>query len=150
MSTVKLIEYDVASDEVRSVYDDIMSVRKSEWVNNFWKALANQPKLLQDTWNSIKSVMAPGSIDPLTKEMLYIAVSATNSCNYCTNSHTAAARAKGMTDEMLMELMAIVGMANQTNALANGLQIEVDESELTRKLYLISSSGKDTEYMNSG
>ena len=127
MSTVKLIEYDVASDEVRSVYDDIMSVRKSEWVNNFWKALANQPKLLQDTWNSIKSVMAPGSIDPLTKEMLYIAVSATNSCNYCTNSHTAAARAKGMTDEMLMELMAIVGMANQTNALANGLQIEVDE-----------------------
>lgn len=127
MSTVKLIEYDVASDEVRSVYDDIMSVRKSEWVNNFWKALANQPKLLKDTWNSIKSVMAPGSIDPLTKEMLYIAVSATNSCNYCTNSHTAAARAKGMTDEMLMELMAIVGMANQTNALANGLQIEVDE-----------------------
>ena len=127
MSTVKLIEYDVASDEVRSVYDDIMSVRKSEWVNNFWKALANQPKLLKDTWNSIKSVMAPGSIDPLTKEMLYIAVSATNSCNYCTNSHTAAARAKGMTDEMLMELMAIVGMANQTNTLANGLQIEVDE-----------------------
>ena len=128
MSTVKLIEYDVASDEVRSVYDDIMSVRKSEWVNNFWKALANQPKLLKDTWNTIKSVMAPGSIDALTKEMLYIAVSATNSCNYCINSHTAAARAKGMTDEMLMELMAIVGMANQTNALANGLQIEVDES----------------------
>ena len=128
MSTVKLIEYDVASDEVRSVYDDIMSVRKSEWVNNFWKALANQPKLLKDTWNAIKAVMAPGSIDPLTKEMLYIAVSATNSCNYCINSHTAAARAKGMTDEMLMELMAIVGMANQTNALANGLQIEVDES----------------------
>ena len=128
MSTVKLIEYDVASDEVRSVYDDIMSVRKSEWVNNFWKALANQPKLVKDTWNAIKAVMAPGSIDPLTKEMLYIAVSATNSCNYCINSHTAAARAKGMTDEMLMELMAIVGMANQTNALANGLQIEVDES----------------------
>ena len=128
MSTIKLIEYDVASDEVRSVYDDIMSVRKSEWVNNFWKALANQPKLLKDTWNAIKAVMAPGSIDPLTKEMLYIAVSATNSCNYCINSHTAAARAKGMTDEMLMELMAIVGMANQTNALANGLQIEVDES----------------------
>jgi len=128
VSTVKLIEYDVASDEVRSVYDDIMSVRKSEWVNNFWKALANQPKLLKDTWNAIKAVMAPGSIDPLTKEMLYIAVSATNSCNYCINSHTAAARAKGMTDEMLMELMAIVGMANQTNALANGLQIEVDES----------------------
>ena len=128
MSTVKLIEYNMASDEVKSVYDDIMSVRKSDWVNNFWKALANQPRLLQDTWNTIKSVMAPGSIDPLTKEMVYIAVSASNSCNYCTNSHTAAARAKGMTDEMLMELMAIVGMANKTNAMANGLQIEIDES----------------------
>ena len=127
MSTVKLIEYNMASDEVKSVYDDIMSVRKSDWVNNFWKALANQPRLLKDTWNTIKSVMAPGSIDPLTKEMVYIAVSASNSCNYCTNSHTAAARAKGMTDEMLMELMAIVGMANKTNALANGLQIENDE-----------------------
>ena len=128
MSTVKLIEYDMASDEVKSVYDDIMSVRKSDWVNNFWKALANQPRLLKDTWNTIKSVMAPGSIDPLTKEMVYIAVSASNSCNYCTNSHTASARAKGMTDEMLMELMAIVGMANKTNAMANGLQIEIDES----------------------
>ncbi|KAA1281282.1 MAG: carboxymuconolactone decarboxylase family protein [SAR202 cluster bacterium] len=117
----------MASDEVKSVYDDIMSVRKSDWVNNFWKALANQPRLLKDTWNTIKSVMAPGSIDPLTKEMVYIAISASNSCNYCTNSHTAAARAKGMTDEMLMELMAIVGMANKTNALANGLQIEIDE-----------------------
>lgn len=127
MSTVKLIEYNMASDEVKSVYDDIMSVRKSDWVNNFWKALANQPRLLKDTWNTIKSVMAPGSIDPLTKEMVYIAVSASNSCNYCTNSHTASARAKGMTDEMLMELMAIVGMANKTNALANGLQIEIDE-----------------------
>ena len=127
MSTVKLIEYNMASDEVKSVYDDIMSVRKSDWVNNFWKALANQPRLLKDTWNTIKSVMAPGSIDPLTKEMVYIAVSASNSCNYCTNSHTAAARAKGMTDEMLMELMAIVGMANKTNALSNGLQIEIDE-----------------------
>ena len=127
MSTVKLIEYNMASDEVKSVYDDIMSVRKSDSVNNFWKALANQPRLLKDTWNTIKSVMAPGSIDPLTKEMVYIAVSASNSCNYCTNSHTAAARAKGMTDEMLMELMAIVGMANKTNALANGLQIEIDE-----------------------
>ncbi len=127
MSTVKLIEYNMASDEVKSVYDDIMSVRKSDWVNNFWKALANQPRLLKDTWNTIKSVMAPGSIDPLTKEMVYIAISASNSCNYCTNSHTAAARAKGMTDEMLMELMAIVGMANKTNALATGLQIEIDE-----------------------
>ena len=127
MSTVKLIEYNMASDEVKSVYDDIMSVRKSDWVNNFWKALANQPRLLKDTWNTIKSVMAPGSIDPLTKELVYIAISASNSCNYCTNSHTAAARAKGMTDEMLMELMAIVGMANKTNALANGLQIEIDE-----------------------
>ena len=127
MSTVKLIEYNMASDEVKSVYDDIMSVRKSDLVNNLWKALANQPRFLKDTCNTIKSVMAPGSIDPLTKEMVYIAISASNSCNYCTNSHTAAARAKGMTDEMLMELMAIVGMANKTNALANGLQIEIDE-----------------------
>ena len=126
MSTVKLIEYNMASDEVKSVYDDIMSVRKSDWVNNFWKALANQPRLLKDTWNTIKSVMAPGSIDPLTKEMVYIAISASNSCNYCTNSHTAGARSKGMTDDMFAELMAVVGMANQTNALADGFQVQVD------------------------
>lgn len=127
MSTVNLIDYENASPEVRAVYDDIMATRKSDWVNNFWKALANQPALLQRTWHNVKSVMPDGALDSLTKELIYIAISATNSCNYCTNSHTAGARAKGMTDEMLTELMAVVGLANQTNALSNGLQIEIDE-----------------------
>jgi AhpD family alkylhydroperoxidase len=127
LSTVNLIEYDDASAEVQSVYDDIMSTRDSNWVNNFWKALANQPDLLQRTWQNVKSVMSDGSLDSLTKELIYIAVSATNSCNYCTNTHTAGARAKGMTDNMLTELMSVVGLANQTNALSNGLQIEIDD-----------------------
>ncbi len=127
MATIEYIEYEDASPEVRQVYDDIMSTRKIDWVNNFWKALAVQPDLLQRTWNGVKEVMAPGTIDTLTKEMIYVAVSVTNACKYCINSHTAAARKKGMTDEMLSELMAVVGMANQTNALANGFQIEVDE-----------------------
>ena len=127
MSTVNLIDYENASPEVRAVYDDIMATRKSDWVNNFWKALANQPTLLQRTWQNVKSVMSDGALDSLTKELIYIAISATNSCNYCTNSHTAGARAKGMTDDMLTELMSVVGLANQTNALSNGLQIEVDE-----------------------
>ena len=126
MTTVKLIEYEDASPSVRQVYDDIMATRKTNWVNNFWKALATQPELLRRTWDGVKAAMAPGALDPLTKEMVYIAVSATNACDYCTNSHTAAARSKGMTDEMLSELMAVVGMANQTNALANGFQVEVD------------------------
>ena len=126
MTTVKLIEYEDASPSVRQVYDDIMATRKTNWVNNFWKALGTQPELLRRTWDGVKAVMAPGALDPLTKEMVYIAVSATNACDYCTNSHTAAARSKGMTDEMLSELMAVVGMANQTNALANGFQVEVD------------------------
>ena len=127
MATVKMIEYEDASPEVRKVYDDIMSTRKVDWINNFWKVLAVQPELLQRTWNAIKEVMAPGAIDALTKEMIYIAVSITNSCQYCVNSHTAAARKKGMSDDMLSELLAVVGMANQTNALANGFQIELDE-----------------------
>ena len=127
MATVKMIEYEDASPEVRKVYDDIMSTRKVDWINNFWKVLAVQPELLQRTWNAIKEVMAPGAIDALTKEMIYIAVSITNSCQYCVNSHTAAARKKGMSDDMLSELLAAVGMANQTNALANGFQIELDE-----------------------
>ena len=127
MTTVKLIEYENAGPEVRAVYDDIMTTRQIDWVNNFWKALAVQPELLRRTWEGVKEVMAPGALDPLVKEMLYVAVSATNACVYCINSHTAAARKKGMTDEMLAELMAIVGMANQTNALANGLQMELDE-----------------------
>jgi len=126
MSLVGLIEYAEASATVRAVYDEIMAARGTDWVNNFWKALANDPALLRSTWESVKRVMAPGSLDPLTKELIYIAVSATNGCEYCSYSHTASARAKGMSDEMLMELMAVVGLANQTNRLANGLRVPVD------------------------
>jgi len=126
MATVHMIEYDDASAEVREIYDDIMATRNSDWINNFWKALAVQPELLKRTWHGVKEVMVPGSIDAVTKEMIYIAVSVTNACQYCINSHTAGARAKGMTDEMLAELMAVVGMANQTNALVTGLQVELD------------------------
>ena len=128
MATVKLVEIDEAGPAVREVYDDIMQTRQIDWINNFWKALAVQPDLLRRTWEGVKSVMAPGALDPLVKEMLYIAVSVANGCQYCINSHTAAARKKGMTDEMLAELMAVVGMASQTNSLANGLQVEVDEA----------------------
>jgi AhpD family alkylhydroperoxidase len=128
MATVKLVEIDEAGPAVREVYDDIMQTRQIDWINNFWKALAVQPDLLRRTWEGVKSVMAPGALDPLVKEMLYIAVSVANCCQYCINSHTAAARKKGMTDEMLAELMAVVGMAGQTNSLANGLQIEVDKA----------------------
>jgi len=126
MATVRLIEYAEASDEVRAVFDDIMATRKVDWVNNFWKALANHPPTLRRTWESLKSVMADGALDPLTKEMVYLAVSATNGCEYCIASHTASARKAGMSDEMLGELMAVVGMANETNRLADGYQIEVD------------------------
>ena len=128
MATVKLIEYEEAGPEVREVYDDIMTTRKIDWINNFWKALAVQPLLLRRTWEGVKTVMAPGALDPLVKEMLYVAVSVTNGCRYCINSHTAAARKKGMTDEMLAELTAVVGMANQTNALVEGFQIQLDEA----------------------
>ena len=128
MATVRLIEYEEASPEVRAVYDDIMATRKIDWINNFWKALAVQPELLRRTWQGVKEVTAPGALDPLVKEMFYVAVSVTNGCEYCINSHTAAARKKGMTEEMLAELMAVVGMANQTNALANGFQVELDEA----------------------
>ena len=127
MATVKLIEYGAASPEVRAVYDDIMATRKTDWINNFWKALAHHPPTLKRTWESIKQVMAPGALDPLVKEMIYIAVSATNGCEYCIRSHTAGARKAGMTDAMLGELIAVVGMANQTNRLANGYQVDVDE-----------------------
>jgi AhpD family alkylhydroperoxidase len=126
MATVKLVEYAEASAEVRAVYDDIMAMRKTDTVNNFWKALASHPPTLRRTWESLKSIMAPGALDPLTKEMLYLAVSATNGCDYCIASHTAAARRHGMTDEMLGEVMAVVGMANETNRLANGYQVEID------------------------
>jgi len=128
MTTVKLIEYAQASAEVRAVYDDIMATRKVDSVNNFWKALANHPPTLRRTWESIKQVMAPGALDALTKEMLYLAVSATNGCEYCIASHTASARKQGMTDAMLGELMAVVGMANETNSLADGFQVEVDDA----------------------
>ena len=128
MATIEFVEYENASDEVREVYDDIMATRNVDWINNFWKALAVQPELLRRTWKGVKEVMAPGTIDALTKEMIYVAVSVTNGCKYCINSHTAAARKKGMTDAMLSELMAVVGMASQTNGLANGFQIDVDEA----------------------
>ncbi len=123
---VPLIEIEDAPPEVRAVYDDIMKARGTDWINNFWKVLAHDPRLLRRTWESIREVMAPGALDPLTKEMIYIAVSATNNCEYCTFSHTAAARAKGMSEAQLMELLAVVGMANETNRLANGLRPPVD------------------------
>ena len=127
MATVKLIEYEAASLEVREVYDDIMTTRGIDWINNVWKAIAVQPDLLRRTWEGVKGVMTPGALDPLTKEMIYVAISVTNGCKYCINSHTAGARKKGMTDEMLAELMAVVGMANQTNTLVTGFQVELDE-----------------------
>jgi AhpD family alkylhydroperoxidase len=126
LALVPLIEYADASPEVRAVYDDIMTTRGVDWINNFWKALANDPKELARIWRNVKQVMAPGALDPLVKEMIYVAVSATNGCEYCTYSHTAAARKRGMTDAMLMELMAVVGLANETNRLANGLRVDVD------------------------
>jgi len=127
MALVKLVEYADAVPEVRAVYDEIMKARGTDWINNFWKALANDPALLRRTWDDVRQVMAPGALDPLVKEMVYVAVSATNGCEYCTHSHTAAARAKGMTEAMLMELMAVAALANATNRLANGLRIPVDE-----------------------
>jgi AhpD family alkylhydroperoxidase len=127
VATLGLIEYQDASPEVRDVYDDIMATRKTDWINNFWKALAHHPATLRRTWGSIKEIMAPGALDPLTKEMLYVAVSVTNQCGYCIASHTAAARKAGMTDAMFAELMAVVGMANETNRLASGYQVEIDE-----------------------
>jgi AhpD family alkylhydroperoxidase len=122
-----LIEYEQAGPEVRAVYDDIMATRKVEWINNFWKVLARDPVSLKRTWESIKQIMAPGALDPLTKEMIYVAVSVTNQCGYCIASHTAAARKRGMTEAMFHELMAVVGMANETNRLASGYQVEIDE-----------------------
>ena len=127
MALVKFIEYADASPEVRAVYDDIMTSRKVDWITNFWKALASDPATLKRTWESVKEVMAPGALDPLTKELIYIAVSVTNNCAYCINSHTAGARKAGMTDAMFAELIAVVGMANETNRLVYGYQVEIDE-----------------------
>ena len=127
MATLGFVEYKDASPEVRAVYDDIMTTRKIDWINNFWKALANDPATLTRTWQDIKQIMGPGALDPLTKELIYVAVSVSNQCDYCIASHTASARKKGMTDEMFKELMAVVGMANETNRLSAGYQVEIDE-----------------------
>jgi AhpD family alkylhydroperoxidase len=127
MATLGLIEYADASAEVRAVYDAIMQTRKTDRVNNFWKALAHDPITLRRTWESIKQIMGPGALDPLVKEMIYVAVSATNQCGYCIASHTASARRAGMTDAMFAEVMTVVGMANETNRLASGYQVEIDE-----------------------
>lgn len=124
---VQPIEYEDASPEVRAVYDDIMTSRNVKGVNNFWKYLAHDPRTLRRTWESIKEVMAPGSLDELTKEMLYVAVSISNGCEYCIASHGAAARKAGMTEEMFGELVAVVGMANETNRIVQGWRVPVDE-----------------------
>ena len=133
MALVRMIEIADAPPEVKAVYDDIMNTRNTDWINNFWKVLANDPPTLKRLWESVKQVMAPGALDPLVKEMVYVAVSATNGCEYCTYSHTASARAKGMSDAMFAELMAVVGLANETNRLANGYRIEVDAAFLPNR-----------------
>src|ERR1700689_5050659 len=124
------IEYVDASAEVRAVYDDIMTTRKTDWVNNFWKVLAHDPATLRRLWANIKEVMAPGALDPLVKEMLYVAVSASNGCHYCIASHGAAARNKGMTEAQYSELLAIVGLANETNRLVTALDVAIDPAFL--------------------
>jgi AhpD family alkylhydroperoxidase len=126
MSRPQGIEYQDASAEVRAVYDDIKATRGVPDVNNFWKFLANDPATLRRTWQSLKEVMAPGVLDPLTKELLYLAVSVTNDCAYCMASHSAAATRAGMTSAMFGELMAVVGMANETNRLAAGYRVPID------------------------
>jgi len=132
VALVGMIEYADARPEVRAVYDDIMQTRGTDWINNFWKVLANDPPTLKRLWQNVKQVMAPGALDPLVKEMVYVAVSATNGCEYCTYSHTAGARAKGMSEAMFAELMAVVGLANETNRLANGYRVEVDAAFLPK------------------
>jgi AhpD family alkylhydroperoxidase len=121
-----LVEYADASPEVRAIYDEIMAVRKADWVNNFWKVLATHPPTLRRMWDNVKQVMAPGALDPLTKELIYIAVSVTNNCEYCIHSHTAGAKAKGMTDAQFHEMLAVAALANETNRLANGYRVPVD------------------------
>ena len=122
------IDYADASPQVRAVFDDIKRLRKVEDVNNFWKYLARDPALLKRTWESVKEVMADGALSPLVKELIYVAVSVTNGCGYCIASHSASARKAGMTEEMFGELMAVVGMANETNRLANGYRVPIDEA----------------------
>ncbi|MEC9248193.1 MAG: carboxymuconolactone decarboxylase family protein [Pseudomonadota bacterium] len=130
MATMQLIEYEDAPQEVKVVYDDIRKSRGSEFINNFWKGLANNPEQLKSTWENLKTVMGEGEIDPLVKEFIYIAVSVANSCSYCIHSHTAAAKKKGMTEQQHAELLSVIGMANHTNGLATTMQIDVDESFL--------------------
>ena len=127
MALVPLIEYADAPPEARAVYDDIMATRKSDWVNNFWKALAHDPAALKRTWDTVKQVMGAGALDPLTKELIYVAISMSNQCDYCVASHIAGARSKGMTDEQLKELIAVVGLANANNRIVAGYQVEIDE-----------------------
>jgi len=127
MAIFGLIEYDQATLEVRAIYDDIMATRKTDYITNFWKAIAHDPPTLKRTWESIKQVMAPGALDAVTKEMIYVAVSVTNQCEYCIATHTASARDKGLTDTQFKELMAVVGMASETNRLVKGYQVEIDE-----------------------
>ena len=126
MASPNPIEYSDASIEVREIYDEIKLARGVQDVNNFWKYLANDPVTLRRTWHSLKEIMGPGALDSLTKELIYIAVSATNNCAYCIRSHTASASSKGMTDAMFGELMSVVGMANETNKLVHGYQIPID------------------------
>jgi AhpD family alkylhydroperoxidase len=128
VSLVKPVEYADASPAVKAVYDDIMETRKVTAVNNFWKVLAHDPATLKRTWEEVKEVMAPGALDPLVKEMIYVAVSATNGCEYCTYSHTASARKQGMSEAMLAEVLAVAALANKTNRLANGYRVPVDEA----------------------
>jgi len=126
MASVPLLTDEAASPAARAVFDDIRARRQTEYVNNFWRALANDPALLEAIWARLQQVMAPGALDPLVKEMIYVAVSVANGCSYCIHSHMAAARAKGMTPEMQGELMAVIAMASQTNALATAMQVPVD------------------------
>lgn len=127
MSTLGFIEYDNASPEVRAVYDDIMTTRKTDKINNFWKALAHDPVRLKRTWEDTKTIMAAGALDPLVKDLIYLAVSITNQCGYCIASHTVSARNKGMTEAIFKEMLAVVGLANENNRLVAGLQVEIDE-----------------------
>jgi uncharacterized peroxidase-related enzyme len=128
MTMVRMVEYADADDEVRAVYDEIMATRKTDQVNNFWKALATHPETLKRTWKAVKEVMSEGALDALTKELIYLAVSVTNNCEYCIHSHAAAARGKGMTDEMYAEFLDVVGLANSASRLANGYGVPVDDA----------------------
>lgn len=127
MATVPLKSDEAAGAEALAVFDDIRAKRNTDYVNNFWRALANDPALLKATWERLQQVMAPGALDPLVKEMIYIAVSTANGCSYCVHSHTASAKAKGLTEAQHGELLAVIAMASQTNALATALQVETDE-----------------------